>query len=75
MWRKPLRDLADRRMLLMSGVLRGDESRSMPWISRVLRRRAWLFVSLLLSLLSAASVIGWYQETLAAASPWPCFCR
>jgi magnesium transporter len=58
-------DRADRRMLLMSGVLRGDESRSMPWISRVLRRGPWLFVSLLLSLL-AASVIGWYQETLAA---------
>ena len=59
-------DRADRRMLLMSGVLRGDESRSMPWISRVLRRAPWLFVSLLLSLL-AASVIGLYQETLAAA--------
>jgi magnesium transporter len=38
----------------------------MPWSSRVLRRAPWLGVSLLLSL-AAASVIGWYQETLAAA--------
>jgi magnesium transporter len=38
----------------------------MEWSSRVLRRAPWLCVSLLLSL-GAASVIGWYQETLAAA--------
>jgi magnesium transporter len=57
---------ADRRMLLMSGVLGGEESRSMPWAGRVLRRAPWLIISLLLSLV-AASVIGWYQETLAAA--------
>ena len=59
-------DWADRRMLLMSGVVGGEESRSMPWSSRVLRRAPWLCVSLLLSL-AAASVIGLYQETLAAA--------
>jgi magnesium transporter len=57
---------ADRRMLLMSGVLGGEESRSMHWTSRVMKRAPWLCVSLLLSL-AAASVIGWYQETLAAA--------
>lgn len=57
---------ADRRMLLMSGVLGGDEARSMSWTNRVLRRAPWLCVSLLLSLM-AASVIGWYQETLSAA--------
>jgi len=57
---------ADRRMLLMSGVAGGEESRAMPWASRVLRRAPWLCASLLLSL-AAASVIGWYQETLAAA--------
>jgi magnesium transporter len=57
---------AERRMLLMSGVAGGEESRAMPWASRVLRRAPWLCVSLLLSL-AAASVIGWYQETLAAA--------
>jgi magnesium transporter len=59
-------DRADRRMLLMSGVLGGEETRSMSWGSRVMRRAPWLCVSLLLSLL-AASVIGWYQDTLAAA--------
>ena len=57
---------ADRRMLLMSGVMGGEEARSMPWASRVLRRAPWLCISLLLSLV-AASVIGWYQETLATA--------
>lgn len=59
-------DRADRRLLLLSGVAGGEESRSMQWTSRVLRRAPWLCVSLLLSLV-AASVIGWYQETLAAA--------
>jgi magnesium transporter len=59
-------DRSDRRMLLMSGVMGGEESRAMSWASRVLRRAPWLCVSLLLSLV-AASVIGWYQETLAAA--------
>jgi magnesium transporter len=57
---------ADRRWLLASGVLGGEEFRSMSWKSRVARRAPWLCVSLLLSLV-AASVIGWYQETLAAA--------
>jgi magnesium transporter len=59
-------DRANRRMLLMSGILAGEESRSMAWTSRVMRRAPWLGVSLLLSLV-AASVIGWYQETLSAA--------
>ncbi len=59
-------DRADRRMLLMSGILAGEESRSMTWASRVIRRAPWLGVSLLLSLV-AGSVIGWYQETLSAA--------
>jgi magnesium transporter len=59
-------DRADRRMLLMSGVVGGEESRSMTWTSRVMKRAPWLCVSLVLSL-TAASVIGWYQETLAAA--------
>lgn len=61
-----LAERSDRRMLLASGVLGGEEFRSMSWHSRVLRRAPWLAVSLLLSLL-AASVIGLYQETLSAA--------
>ena len=59
-------DRADRRMLFMSGVLGGEESRSMTYSTRVMRRVPWLAVSLLLSLI-AASVIGWYQETLTTA--------
>jgi magnesium transporter len=59
-------DRTNRQMLLMSGILAGEESRSMTWASRVIRRAPWLGVSLLLSLV-AASVIGWYQETLSAA--------
>src|SRR4029079_1094955 len=57
---------SDRRWLIASGVLGGEEIRSMTWSSRVLRRAPWLGISLLLSLV-AASVIGWYQETLATA--------
>jgi magnesium transporter len=61
-----LAERADRRMLLASGVWSGEEYRSMSWPGRVLRRFPWLAVSLLLSL-AAASVIGWYEETLKAA--------
>jgi magnesium transporter len=56
---------SDRRFLVASGVLGGEEYRSMTWQSRVLRRAPWLAISLVLSL-GAASVIGWYQETLAS---------
>ena len=56
---------SDRRMLLASGVWSGEEYRSMNWTNRVLRRFPWLAVSLLLSLV-AASVIGWYEETMTA---------
>jgi magnesium transporter len=55
---------ADHRMLLMSGILVGEESRSMRWTDRLVRRGPWLAVSLLLSL-TAASIIGWYEDTLA----------
>lgn len=61
-----LAEQSDRRMLLASGVWSGEEYRSMSWPSRVLRRFPWLAASLLLSL-AAASVIGWYEETLKAA--------
>ncbi|WP_145087556.1 magnesium transporter [Anatilimnocola aggregata] len=61
-----LSESLDRRMLLASGVWSGEEYRSMNWTNRVMRRFPWLAVSLLLSLV-AASVIGWYEETLTAA--------
>lgn len=56
---------SERTYLLMSGLLGGDELRSMHWGSRVARRAPWLTVSLLLSM-TAASVIGLYEDTLAA---------
>jgi magnesium transporter len=60
-----LGERAERRFLLASGVIGGEEFRSMPFRGRVARRLAWLAVSLALNLV-AASVIGLYQDTLAA---------
>lgn len=57
---------AERTFLVASGVLGGEELRSMPLAGRLARRLAWLAVSAGLNLLSA-SVVGLYQETLAAA--------
>jgi magnesium transporter len=61
-----LGERAERRFLLASGVLGGEEFRSMPWRLRLGRRLTWLGISLGLSLLSA-SIIGLYEDTLAAA--------
>jgi magnesium transporter len=60
-----LGERAERRFLLASGVLGGEEFRSMPWRVRLGRRLAWLAVSLALNLV-AAGVVGLYQDTLAA---------
>ena len=57
---------AERRFLLASGVLGGEEFRTMPWRLRLGRRLTWLGISLGLSLFSA-SIIGLYEDTLAAA--------
>jgi magnesium transporter len=57
---------AERRFLLASGVLGGEEFRTMPWTERLWRRGLWLGLSFCLSLLGA-SVIGVYEETLSAA--------
>lgn len=67
-----LADRSERTYLLMSGLLGGEELRSMRWKVRVGRRLPWLAVSLLLSTV-AASVIGWYDETLAAVFPLAVF--
>jgi magnesium transporter len=58
-------DRADRRFLWASGVLGGEEFRTMPWRLRLRRRLAWLGVSLALNLV-AAGVVGLYQDTLAS---------
>ena len=51
--------------LKASGIVGGEELRSMPLKNRCLRRLAWLGPNILLNLL-AASVIASYEETLAA---------
>lgn len=56
---------AERRFMSASGVLGGEEFRTMPWGVRLGRRLAWLAVSLVLNLI-AAGIIGLYQDTLAA---------
>ncbi|MEM1441857.1 MAG: magnesium transporter [Verrucomicrobiota bacterium] len=48
-----------------AGILGGEELRSMPMISRCLRRLAWLGPNIILNLI-AASVIAMYEDTLQA---------
>ena len=55
----------DRTFLNFSGIVGGEELRSMPMFSRSFRRLSWLSVNIFLNLI-AASVIAVYQDTLAA---------
>jgi magnesium transporter len=55
----------NRRFLRFSGIVGGEEFRTMPVLERVRRRLSWLSVNIVLNLL-AASVIAYYQDTLAA---------
>lgn len=48
------------------GIIGGDELRTMPLFVRVRRRFSWLSINIVLNIL-AASVIAFYQDTLAAA--------
>ncbi len=52
--------------LKVSGILGGEELRSMPLRRRITGRLSWLSLNVLLNL-CAASVIAFYQDTLAAA--------
>lgn len=52
--------------LRLSGIIGGEEFRTMPLLSRSGRRLAWLSMNIVLNIV-AASVIALYQETLAAA--------
>lgn len=56
-------ELADRRLLSFSGILGGEEVRSMPLASRTGRRLPWLCINIALNILSA-SIIALFQETL-----------
>jgi magnesium transporter len=52
--------------LKMSGILGGEELRSMPLYRRVGKRLSWLSLNVFLNVL-AASVIAIYQDTISAA--------
>lgn len=52
--------------LNFSGIVGGEEFRSMPLINRSGRRLSWLSINIVLNII-AASVIAYYQDTLAAA--------
>ena len=57
--------LDNRTFLNFSGIVGGEELRSMPLFSRSFHRLSWLTINILLNIM-AASVILLYQETLAA---------
>lgn len=54
-----------RTFLRISGIIGGEEFRTMPLLSRSGRRLAWLTMNIVLNVI-AASVIALYQDTLAA---------
>jgi magnesium transporter len=56
---------ADRQFLGVSGIIGGEEFRTMPLLIRSGRRFSWLSVNIVLNII-AASVIAYYQDTLAA---------
>ena len=56
---------AERQFLGLSGIIGGDEFRSMPLLVRSGRRLSWLSLNIVLNII-AASVIAYYQDTLAA---------
>jgi magnesium transporter len=55
-----------RTFLRLSGIVGGEEFRTMPVLSRSGRRLSWLSINIVLNII-AASVIAVYQDTLAAA--------
>ncbi len=56
---------AGRTFLRFAGILGGEELRSLPLKTRCARRLSWLSLNILLNVV-AASVIAFYEETLAA---------
>jgi magnesium transporter len=60
-----LGDRADQNLLKVSGIVGGEELRSMPLRERSSRRLSWLSINILLNVI-AASVIAVYQDTLSA---------
>ena len=60
------RKKADQQFLGLSGIVGGEEFRSMPLWVRSGRRFSWLSINIVLNVI-AASIIAYYQDTLAAA--------
>ena len=60
------RKKADLQFLGFSGIVGGEEFRSMPLLARTGRRFSWLSINIVLNVI-AASIIAYYQDTLAAA--------
>ena len=60
-----LADRSDDDLLKIQGIVSGEELRTMPLLRRSWRRLAWLSVNIGLNVV-AASVIAFYQDTLAA---------
>ncbi len=58
---------ADRALLAFGGIIGGDELRSMPTGTRIARRLAFLCPNILLNLV-AASVVAFYEPTIAAVT-------
>lgn len=56
---------ANRQFLGLSGIIGGEEFRTMPLMVRSGRRFSWLSINIVLNII-AASVIAYYQDTLAA---------
>ncbi len=56
---------AESSFLHVSGIVGGEEFRYMPVLHRSTRRLSWLSINIVLNIM-AASVIAFYQETLAA---------
>lgn len=56
---------AENSYLKASGIVGGEEFRSMPLAHRSFRRLSWLSINIVLNVI-AASVIAFYQETLSA---------
>lgn len=57
---------SNRAFLGISGIIGGEEFRSMPTLVRAGRRLTWLSINIVLNIL-AASMIAMYQDTLKAA--------
>lgn len=58
--------ISDKVYLESSGIVGGEELRSMPLLKRATRRLSWLSVNVVLNI-AAASVIAFYQDTLEKA--------